>query len=218
MALARIAIAARREDPQRADREARYQLGTAGIRKASNRSPLNSPTRIMVASITKQRPFIAGHLCSRLRLIPFGVLPIGVEGGCRHGNSTIEGRPTPGSFAFPSHAPLASGKLCCQIRERPCDHGPWRWLPDSVASRGGRQPPPPWERESVGHSESKAQRRSSCMPYGLCGIFGRRSPRTVLASAKYMPFAVFRIVQVSRCSEAIRACGHLHWRALQVHI
>jgi hypothetical protein len=66
-------------------------------------------------------------------------MPIGVEGGCRHGNPTIGSRSPPGSFAIPGRIPTANGQLCCHIGARPSDREPRPSCAGRVAFRGRSQ-------------------------------------------------------------------------------
>src|ERR1039458_6651725 len=68
-------------------------------------------------------------------------MQMGVEGGSRHGNSTIGSRSLRGSFAFPDRVSATNGKLCLHIRARPSGRKPWAWQTDRVVPRVGRQSP-----------------------------------------------------------------------------
>ena len=96
-----------------------------------------------------------GYLCFRPRLILFGALPIGVEGGCQGGNPTIRQRPPADSFAFPACATIAIEQLC---RHRGWSPGFEEWRCSSrrgVARRGDRQFASSGKRSWVGASDRK---------------------------------------------------------------
>ena len=68
-------------------------------------------------------------------------MPIGVEGGLRHGSPSTVRRSPPGCFAFPAPASDGNVQLCRQVREYPNDREPGASHAGRVASRDGRQPP-----------------------------------------------------------------------------